>query len=137
MATDLVGRSLGARGRYRLLALLGRGGMAAVYEADDTILMRHVAVKVLTPGAIGTDLVERFEHEARTVAGLDHPGILPVFDFGEEGELLYLVMRLVRGETLKHASSRQSQPPRDGWVLSVAGQVLSALDYAHARGIVH
>jgi serine/threonine-protein kinase len=137
MAQDLVGRSFGARERYRLLALLGRGGMAAVFESDDTVLGRRVAIKVLTPGAVGNDLAERFHHEARTVAQLDHPNILPVFDFGEEGELLYLVMRLVRGESLKHAVSQQSQPPPDKWVLSVATQVLSALDYAHARGIVH
>jgi serine/threonine-protein kinase len=137
MAQDLVSRTFGARERYRLLTLLGRGGMAAVFEADDTVLGRHVAIKVLTPGAVGNDLAERFHHEARTVAQLDHPNILPVFDFGEEGELLYLVMRLVRGESLKRAVSQQSQPPPDKWVLSVATQVLSALDYAHARGIIH
>src|SRR6516164_5269152 len=108
MAQDLVGRSFGARERYRLLALLGRGGMASVFEADDTVLGRHVAIKVLTPGAVGHDLAERFHHEARTVARLDHPSILPVFDFGEESDLLYLVMRLVRGESLKYAAKRQS-----------------------------
>jgi serine/threonine-protein kinase len=111
--------------------------MAAVFEADDTVLGRDVAVKVLTPGPVGNELAERFHQEARTVARLDHPSILPVFDFGEEGELLYLVMRLVRGESLKLALGHQSKPPPDEWVLSVATQVLSALDYAHARGIIH
>src|SRR4051812_49673772 len=93
---DLVGRSLGPRGQYRLTALLGRGGMGAVYRAEQTALQREVAVKIINPWLTAQpDFVRRFEQEARTLARLEHGHILPVHDFGEEEGLFYLVMRLV------------------------------------------
>src|SRR5437868_6674573 len=94
---DLVGRSLG-HGRYRLLSVIGHGGMATVYEAEHTGLHRRVAIKVLDPALTHRpDFVERFQREAETIAQLEHPHILPVYDTGEEGDLLYLVMFIVRG----------------------------------------
>src|ERR687884_24898 len=91
----LVGRRLGPRRRYRLLAALGKGGMGAVYRAEDTRLRREVAVKVLdlATGLLRDDLVERFRGEAAHIASLHHPHILQVHDFDEEGDgLLFLVM---------------------------------------------
>ncbi len=144
----LVGVSLGPRGRYRLNALIDEGGMAAVFEASDANLRRGVAIKLIRP-ALRDDpgFARRFEREARTVAGLDHAHILPVLDFGEtmagEAEappgLLYLVMRLVRGTSLRRrlASGQEPLPWKPEQVLSLVRQVLPALDYAHRRGIIH
>jgi serine/threonine protein kinase len=144
----LVGVSLGPRGRYRLEALIDEGGMAAVFEASDANLQRNVAIKLIRP-ALRDDpgFARRFEREARLVASLDHPHILPVLDFGETvaGEaqapagLLYLVMRLVRGTSLRRrlASGQEPIPWKPEQVLELAQQVLPALDYAHRRGVVH
>jgi N-acetylneuraminic acid mutarotase/tRNA A-37 threonylcarbamoyl transferase component Bud32 len=135
---DLVGRSLGG-GRYRLLSVLGRGGMATVYEAEHTGLHRRVAIKVLDPALTHRpDFVGRFQREAETIAQLEHPHILPVYDTGEDDGLLYLVMFLVRDGTLK-SQLRGGQPapwpPRR--VLQLSQQILPALDTAHREGIVH
>ncbi|MBV9359250.1 MAG: protein kinase, partial [Chloroflexi bacterium] len=135
---DLVGRDLGG-GRYHLLALVGRGGMAAVYEAEHTRLRRHIAVKVLDPAyTIRSDIVQRFHREAETIARLDHPHILSVYDSGEEDNLLYVVMPLVRGGSLKSRLKGSDPAP---WpvqpVLQLAHQVLVALDYAHQHGVIH
>ena len=93
---ELVGHSLG-RGEYRLVARLGAGGMGTVYEAEQASLGRRVAVKVLWPHlSQEPGLVDRFNREARIAARLEHPHILPVYGFGQEDSLLYLVMRLVR-----------------------------------------
>ena len=78
---DLAGRRIG---RYEVIALLGQGGMAAVYRARDTVLQRDVALKVLYPQFLGdATLVERFRREAVIAARLDHPGIVPIYDIGE------------------------------------------------------
>ena len=95
----LLGRTIA--GRYELRAVLGRGGMAAVYRAHQAALGRDVAVKVIAP-ALASDpaFVERFRREARIVAGLRHPNILTVHDFGEDNGLLYLATELIEGGTL-------------------------------------
>src|SRR5579884_76182 len=95
-------------GRYRLLRLLGSGGMASVYLAEDLRLGRRVAVKILHP-QFATDpaFVARFEHEARMAAALSHPSIVQVYDVGHDGERHYMVMEYVEGETLKALIARE------------------------------
>src|SRR5215211_961469 len=94
---DLKGRRFG---RYEIIDVLGRGGMAAVYRAHDTALRRDVALKILYPQFAGdTALVERFQREAVLAAGLDHPHILPIYDVGEADGLVYIAMRLLSGRS--------------------------------------
>ncbi|HEU5088964.1 MAG TPA: serine/threonine protein kinase, partial [Roseiflexaceae bacterium] len=95
---DMRGRRYG---RYEILDLLGRGGMAAVYRAHDTMLRRDVALKLLYPQYSGdTLLVERFEREAVLAAQLDHPGIVPIYDVGDSNGAVYIAMKLLHGRSL-------------------------------------
>ncbi len=122
--------------RYAVTDLLGEGGMATVYRATDLKHNRAVAIKVLhrdVSHAIGAD---RFLREIEIVAGLQHPRILPLYDSGEVGGLLYYVMPLVEGESLRDRLSREKQLPL-GDAVRIAREVASALTFAHARGIVH
>src|SRR5688572_27679147 len=95
----LVGRCLG---QYQILELVGRGAMGVVYKALQPVLHRHVALKVLPPNYSVYDPAfrDRFEREAEVLARLDHPSILPIYDFGREGSYFYLVMPLVGGGTM-------------------------------------
>jgi serine/threonine protein kinase/tetratricopeptide (TPR) repeat protein len=128
----LTGRSLG---RYRLEATLGRGGMAEVYRATDTKLGRTVAVKVINPAhASDTQFLERFLREARLVASLEHPSILPIYDFGEEGGLPFLVMPYLPGGTLRERVGKPFPLPL---AASYVRQLADALDAAHAAQILH
>jgi hypothetical protein len=137
---ELVGKQVGPRGRYGLRALVAQGGFGAVYRAWDSSLQREVALKLMIPTLIHEPaFVERFRREAVAIARLRHPHILEVYDFGEESDgLLYLVMPLIEGGTLKDrfaSDGRQSwQPPQ---ALELAAQILPALDFAHERGVVH
>src|SRR3954451_1152635 len=135
----LVGRHLGPQGRSAIVALLARGGMGSVYRSREAGLERDVAIKILPPAvAEFPDSLERFRREARAIARLEHhPNILPVYAFGEEEGLLYLVMRLARDGSLKDrlSSTGRTWPPAQ--VRWLAQQVLPALDYAHSEGIVH
>jgi serine/threonine-protein kinase len=131
---DLQGRRLG---RYEIVALLGRGGMAAVYRAHDTALRRDVALKVLYPHYTGDrTLIDRFEREAVLAAGLDHPNIVPIYDVGEADGLLYIAMKLLSGHSLAdELRARRSLPLAE--LAPIVEQIAAALDYAHARGIIH
>ena len=131
----LAGRTLHAR--YRLRAVLGRGGMGEVYEAEDLRLHRLVAVKLLRDDLAGDRrLLERFRREARTAGSLTHPHIVAVHDVGEDGGLVYLVMELVRGRTLAEVIAEEAPlPPRRA--ARIAEQVAEALGFAHERGVVH
>ena len=123
-------------GRYRLETLLGCGGMAEVWRADDTKLGRPVAVKViLAAHASERSFVERFLREARVVASLEHPNILPVYDFGEEDGDPFLVMPLLDGGTLRDRMVGRPVPlPQAAtWI----GQLAGALDAAHEAGVLH
>jgi serine/threonine-protein kinase len=129
-------------GRYTVERELGRGGMATVYLADDLKHGRQVAIKVLRP-ELGLLLgPERFTREIQVAAGLNHPHILPLFDSGRvptppgDDGLLFYVMPYVRGESLRRKLSREKQLPIDE-AIGIARQVASALDHAHARGLVH
>lgn len=127
----------GARlGAFEVLGLLGEGGMGQVFRARDTRLGREVAVKVLSGGlAADPKALARFEAEARAVAALSHPGILALYDVGEEGGVRFVVTELLEGETLRAALGRGALSPRR--VLEVAAQVTEALAAAHEKGIVH
>lgn len=123
--------------RYRLETELGRGGMAVVYRAHDTLLDRAVAVKVLTPGVLGTEGRARLLDEARAVAKFNHPNIVAVYDAGlaetgEQGGSPFIVMELVEGQSL-HEYRPQSLTD----IIAIARQVCAALDVAHAQGVVH
>ncbi len=124
-------------GRYRLRAVLGRGGMATVYEADDSVLGREVAIKLLNPGLLhDPELVARFEREARAAARLTHPNIVSVFDVGGDEHSRYIVMELVNGYDLKTLIEREGPFPPSR-VARLGMQLAEALAYAHSRGVVH
>ena len=133
--SDLSGRLLG--GRYRLLRLLGQGGMGSVYEAQHTLIDRRVAVKMLH-AALGKDaeLSERFMREARTASSIRHPGIIEVQDVDrDEDGALYIVMELLEGQSL--GQRLRHGPIAPAFAVAVMVQVLDALEAAHQRGIVH
>src|SRR4051812_23700092 len=122
--------------RYRLERQLGAGGMAPLYLAHDLKHDRDVAIKILPPdlgAALGS---ERFLTEIRTTARLQHPHILPLLDSGGAGGMLYYVMPLVSGETLRARLERERQLPIDD-ALRITREVADALEYAHGLGIIH
>ncbi|MDL2718823.1 MAG: serine/threonine-protein kinase [Acidobacteriota bacterium] len=126
-------------GRYRLLDKAGVGGMSEVFTAEDETLKRIVAVKViLGPVAADSTFRERFLREARLVAGLEHPNILPVFDYGttivDAAEVSFLVMPLVSGGSLK---GRALGPVPPALAISWLSAIAAALDHAHSKGILH
>lgn len=131
---DLVDQTLG---HYRIKRQIGYGGMATVFLAEDVHLGREVALKVFWPRPGETqDFLRRFAREARVLAQLDHPNILPVYDYGEQGEMAYLVAPYMSGGTLKEVlRTRRAFPPSEATGLIV--QVLSALQYAHDRNLIH
>jgi serine/threonine protein kinase len=130
---DLSGANLG---QYQLLNLIGKGGMATVYRGYQPTMGREVAVKVLSPDLAGEpEFITRFKREAQIIAQLQHPHILPVYDFGQEDRFTYLVMRLMTGGSLND----ELKAGRMGIdrVIEMTKQIASALDYAHRRAIVH
>lgn len=130
--SQLVGQQLD---EYKLEHLVGQGGMSAVYRAYQAELQRHVAVKILSAQlAQDASYQQRFVQEARMAASLEHPHIVPVYDFGTVDDLSYVVMRLLNGGTLK---DRLGQPMRPGDVIVTIENLARALDYAHSRGIIH
>ena len=122
---------------YRIDAVLGHGGMGAVYLATHLRLERRVAIKVLLP-ELATDesFRERFIRESQLAASLEHPNIVPVYDADEEEGVLYIVMRFIEGEDLG-SMLRRNGPPDRSLAVSMIGQAGSALDAAHASGLVH
>jgi len=124
-------------GRYLLQDRIGGGGMAWVWKAEDTVLHRPVAIKILREEFAGDEaFVRRFGQEAQAAASLVHPNVVHVYDVGEEQGTHYIVMELVEGETLKEAIQRQGPMPV-GRALQVAAAVARALQAAHKKGIVH
>ena len=122
--------------RYRLDRELGAGGMATVYLAHDLRHDRDVAIKVLQPDLGAALGGERFLSDIRTTARLQHPHILPLLDSGEADGLLYDVMPLVRGETLRARLERETQLPVDD-SLRIAREVADAIGHAHSLGVIH
>jgi serine/threonine protein kinase len=122
---------------YRIEALLGRGGMSVVYRAEQARPRRYVALKLLSPGLAENDAFrQRFLRESELAAATDHPNILPVYDAGEAGGVLYIAMRYVEGVDLRVLLAREGRL-EPGRALAIAGQVAGALDAAHTIGLVH
>ena len=129
VGTDVAG--------YRIEHLLGRGGMGTVYRAFDVRLGRPVALKLLTPGASGSDgAPERLLHESRLAARLDHPNVIPIYEAGQQDGRLFIAMRYVAGGDLKELLRREGALP-PARAVALAAQVADALDAAHRRGLVH
>ncbi|WP_405495770.1 serine/threonine-protein kinase [Streptomyces sp. NBC_00096] len=133
-ASDLRGRRIAG---YVVEAEIGRGGMAVVYRAHDVRLDRTVALKLLAPELARNDTFrQRFAHESKVAAAIDHPHIVPVFEAGETDGLLYIAMRYVAGQDLRAMLDRTGPLPVVT-AARIAGQVASALDAAHAHDLVH
>jgi serine/threonine protein kinase len=124
------------RGHYRLIRLLGRGGMGAVYLARDLSLDREVAIKVVKSVSDDRTTHERFRREARTAARLSHPNIVPLYAFGEVRGMPYFVMGYVRGETLGDRLRRDGKIAEDE-ARRILAEVADGLDHAHRQGVVH
>ena len=122
---------------YRIVRLIGRGGMGVVYEAEQLRLRRRVALKVIAPElADDRGFRERFERESQTAASLDHPNIVPVYEADEADGMLFISMRYIDGVDLGNLLAR-SGPLTPEHAASVAGQIGGALDAAHAVGLIH
>ncbi len=123
-------------GDYKVEGLLGQGGLGAIYRATHQISQRAEAMKVLLPDQTGTpDMMERFRREIQLLAALNHPNIAALHNaFALEGQLI-MIMELVEGEDLRSCSRRIRIPLP--LLIEAASQVLSAMEYAHARGVTH
>lgn len=132
----LSGHMLG--GKYQVEELLGRGGVGVVYKAYNQLLKRPQAIKVLLEHYLDdVKFRERFLREAQVLAALDHPNILPVHDFGVEEDRAYLVMPFISGGTLDQWLKRHAGPLDLGQASRAVQHIAAALDYAHAKGVVH
>jgi serine/threonine protein kinase len=124
---------------YEVLSIIGQGGMGAVYKGRQKSLDRIIAIKILPPEAGAGDMqfIERFKNEARTMAKMNHPAIVHVYDFGEtcEGQL-YIVMEFIDGTDVAKMIQSQGKLPED-YALSITAHVCDALGYAHTHGVVH
>jgi len=133
--TDSIGRVLGDR--YRLVTAVGTGASAHVYLADDVSLRRQVAIKVLHPALAGDQaFLKRFRAEARAVAALNHPNILRVYDWGEEGGEPYLVLEYLAGGSLRQIYDTGTLLTPEQAV-RIGIEACAGLDYAHRRGLIH
>jgi len=132
---NLIGRMLA--NRYEILEKIGVGGMATVYKAKCHVLNRFVAVKVLKEEFI-TDIefIRRFKSEAQTAASLTHPNIVSIYDVGNEGDVYYIVMELIKGKTLKEIILEDGKLPWK-WSVNIAIQIASALETAHKNNLIH
>ncbi|MBI5303266.1 MAG: protein kinase [Chloroflexi bacterium] len=125
-------------GVYRVIEPLGQGGMATVYKAYHPALDRYVAIKILHPAfKEDKNFIARFEREARIVAKLDHPNIVPVFDYAQHDGMPYLVMRYVEGKTLKAILRETNAALPVERVLAFIRPVAEGLTYAHIQGVLH
>ena len=124
-------------GQYRIVDIVGQGGMATVYKAYQPSVDRYVAIKMLSPDLTQNEnFVKRFESEAKAVAALEHPHILPLFDFGELNGTYYIVTRLIETGTLADLIHKEAHIPYEQIVKYIT-DIGAALGYAHSRGVVH
>ena len=133
---SLIGREIA--GRYRMQALLGEGGMGAVYKAEQISLKRTVAVKLLRPEVAGAQmLLRRFNAEAEAVAKLSHPNTVNIYDFGQDSDgTLFIAMEYIEGQSLRNVIHQEAPLPLKR-ALSIAAQVAASLTDAHGHSIVH
>ncbi|MBO9310574.1 MAG: protein kinase [Chloroflexi bacterium] len=132
-AHTLVGHTFDEK--YEILVVIGSGGMGTVYRARRIGMPREVAIKILNAELSSKQFVERFRREAEALAKLEHPHIIPILDFGQTGDYLYLVMGLKKGGNLSQVIRNGNVPLGD--VQRYTEQIASALDFAHLRGIIH
>lgn len=131
----LIGETLG--GRYEILERVGGGGMALVYKAQDLLLNRYVAVKVLRQQYVhDEEFIRRFRREAQSAASLSHPNVVSMYDVGQEGDTHYIVMEYVEGMTLNDLI-REKAPLQVEDALHIATQICDALEHAHHNQIIH
>ncbi|MCH7876118.1 MAG: protein kinase [Gemmatimonadetes bacterium] len=125
-------------GEYEVMTELGRGGMAAVFLAHEIALDRKVAIKVVLPALeqLSPGIAERFLREARTAAAMSHPHVVPVYAVKQTSNLVYFVMKYVRGRTLESLIEDVGPIPAP-IIRTILRQVGSALDYAHRNGVIH
>lgn len=124
-------------GKYKIIRLIGEGGMASVYEAEHEMLGTKVAIKVLNPLLSGNaQIKERFRNEAKLMASLDHANITKVLDFNEQPQQLSIIMEYLNGEDLNEKIKRNGALPEKE-VVALFQQILAAFQYAHEKGIVH
>lgn len=124
-------------GKYKLIRIIGEGGMASVYEAEHEILGTKAAVKILNPMLSGNAQIrDRFRNEAKLMASLDHPNITKVIDFVDQPNQLSIVMEFLNGEDLQKKIKRNGAILPDE-VKELFNQILSAFQYAHENGVVH
>lgn len=136
---NLSGQTLG---QYQLRELIGVGGMGTVYRGYQANLQREVAIKILPPNlALQAGYIERFNREAATAAALEHPHIVPIYDYGTQQGTIYVVMRLLPSGTLAERIAHRQNDPRPLPSLTEASNLLnelaSAIDYAHEHGVIH
>ena len=133
---DLEGRLLG--NRYEIKEKIGNGGMAMVYKAKDQVLNRFVAIKILRDEfTTDEEFIKRFSIEAQSAASITHPNIVSVYDVGNEGNLYYIVMELIKGKTLKEIIIEEGGALPWKWSRNIAIQIAAALETAHGNNIVH
>ncbi len=131
----LVGQTLG--GRYKIEKQIGIGGMAVVYRAYDPVIQRHVAIKMLKDDVAGDEAaLKRFINESKAVAMLSHPNIVSIYDVSVSGDYKYIVMEYIEGITLKSYMLKKCALPTEE-IIRYCRQILSALDHAHEKGIIH
>ena len=130
----------GTIGKYEIRREIGRGAMGVVYEAYDPAIKRAVALKTIRADQLSGEqsdvVIARFRREAQAAGRLNHPNIVSIYDFGEEGGVWYIAMEFVRGRELKSyfdAEERFRLPD----VARLMGQILTALDYSHKQGVIH
>lgn len=132
---NLIGKVIS--NKYEVLEKIGVGGMATVYRAKDKKLNREVALKVLKDEyTTDSDFIKRFNQEAQSAASLTHSNIVSVYDVGNENEIYYIVMELIKGKTLKEIIKEEKQLSWK-WSVNIAKQIALALDTAHKNGLIH
>src|SRR5262249_41709119 len=126
---------IGRLGNYRVLRLLGQGGMAHVFEAEDIALARPVALKVMKPELKDEDGWQRFLREARTMASVKHDHLVTIYQAGHEGDVVYFAMELLQGETLD-AWRRRTPRPALADILRIGRELADGLAFLHQRGLI-
>src|SRR4249920_233760 len=127
-------------GKYEIQGILGEGGMGVVYKALDPVIRRTVALKTVVKArldpSVSRSALERFRNEAQAAGCLQHPGIVAVYDYGEDDNIAFIVMEYVRGRSLhEHLSNETQYAVTEAW--QILSQLLDAVSYSHSHGVVH